>query len=365
MTIEVNKIKETNLDKLAEHREYLYKHPKLTNLFIEVTLNCNANCQHCGSRCSNKVQEEELDAKYIKKALDSIANKYDASKILLNITGGEPLIRKDLFDIMDYAVKLGFKWGMTSNGILINDKILKQLEETKMNTVSISLDGLKETHESFRNVPGSFDIIIRNIKKLQTLPTIQTVQVTTVVNKKNINELEEMYKLMQDINIQSWRVINVDPIGNAKDNNEILLDKEDYKYLFNFIKEKREENLMSVEYGCAHYLGIELEKELRNNYFICAAGLYVAIILNNGDISICPDVEGKRDFAQGNIKHDDFVDVWENKFQLFRTEKRTQNDKCKNCSSWKYCCGDSYHTWDFANNKPNFCIKDIYGCNIK
>ena len=270
-------------------------------------------------------------------------------------------MRKDLFDIMQYASDLGFRWGMTSNGMLINDEILRKMNETNMETISISLDGLRETHESFRHVPGSFDIIIENIKKLQQVPSIKIVQVTTVVNKRNIHELEDIYKLMQELNVISWRVINVDPIGRAKDNNDILLDKEDYKYLFSFIKEKREEGLVeNVEYGCSHYLGMDLEKELRDTYFICTTGLYVASILSNGDIFVCPDIERRPEFIQGNIKTDSFVDVWKNKFEIFRTENRTKCDKCSNCENWNHCCGDSFHTWDFDNHRPNFCIKDIY-----
>lgn len=73
---------------------------------------------------------------------------------------------------------------------------------------------------------------------------------------------------MKELKVVSWRVINVDPIGRAKENKEILLDKEEYQYLFSFIKEKREENIINVEYGCSHYLGLSLEKELRDTYFL-------------------------------------------------------------------------------------------------
>ena len=264
---------------------------------------------------------------------------------------------------MDYANKLGFRWGMTSKGMLINDEILKKMQETNMETISISLDGLKDTHESFRKVPGCFDKIIENIKKLQKVPTIKIVQVTTVANKKNLNELEDIYNLMKDLHVISWRVINVDPIGRAKGNKEILLDKEEYLYLWNFIKEKREEGIMNVEYGCSHYLDIPFEKEIRDTYFYCVTGLYVASILSNGDIFVCPNVERRKEFVQGNIKTDSFVDVWENKYKFFRSDDRLKCEKCKNCSKWKYCLGDSFHTFNFDDNKPNFCIKDIYGGN--
>ena len=286
MNDEIKQIKIKNLDRLYEYRQELYKKPILRDLFLEVTSRCNARCEHCGSSCGDFIPKDEISADELKKALLDISKHYNANDILLNVTGGEPLVRKDLFEIMDYANKLGFRWGMTSNGMLINDEILKKMNDTNMETISISLDGLKETHESFRKVPGSFDKIIENIKKLQKVPSIKIVQVTTVANKKNLNELEDLYNLMKELNIISWRVINVDPIGRAKGNKDILLDKEEYKWLFNFIKEKREENIMNVEYGCSHYLDIHMEKEIRDTYFFCITGLYVASILSNGDIFV-------------------------------------------------------------------------------
>ncbi len=359
MNDEIKRIKLKNLDKLYEYRQKLYEKPILKDLFLEVTSRCNARCEHCGSSCGDKISQDEISAEELKKALLDISQHYDAKEILLNVTGGEPLVRKDLFDIMEYANNLGFRWGMTSNGMLITDEILEKMNHTNMETISISIDGLKETHESFRRVPNSFDTIIRNIKKLQKVPSIKIVQVTTVANKKNLAELEAIYELMKELKIVSWRVINVDPIGRAKNNQEILLDKEDYKYLFQFIKEKREENIMNVEYGCSHYLDISLEKELRDTYFYCIAGLYVASILSNGDIFICPNVERRKEFIQGNIKTDSFVEVWENKFKIFRTDDRTKCEKCSKCSKWKYCLGDSFHTFNFDDRVPNFCIKEI------
>lgn len=358
---EIREIKIKNLDRLYDYRQKLYKSPKLRDLFLEVTSRCNARCEHCGSSCGDKIIKDEISAEDLKKTLLEISKHYNPKEVLLNVTGGEPLIRKDLFEIMEYADNLGFRWGMTSNGMLINDEILDKMNKTHMETISISLDGLKEIHESFRKVPNSFDKIIENIKKLQHVPSIKIVQVTTVANKKNLNELEALYELMKELHVVSWRVINVDPIGRAKNNDEILLDKEDYKYLYNFIKEKREEKIMNVEYGCSHYLDIDMEKEIRDTYFFCVTGLYVASILSNGDIFVCPNIERRKEFIQGNIKTDNFVDVWENKFEFFRSDERTKCEKCAKCSKWKYCLGDSFHTFNFDDKKPNFCIKKVYG----
>ena len=167
MNDEIKQIKIKNLDRLYEYRQELYKKPILRDLFLEVTSRCNARCEHCGSSCGDFIPKDEISADELKKALLDISQHYNANDILLNVTGGEPLVRKDLFEIMDYANQLGFRWGMTSNGMLINDEILKKMNDTNMETISISLDGLKETHESFRKVPGCFDKIIENIKRLQ------------------------------------------------------------------------------------------------------------------------------------------------------------------------------------------------------
>ena len=342
-----------------DRRMELCEKPFLKNFFLEVTSRCNAKCEHCGSSCGEKIPKDEIELKYLKKALKEVADAYDATKILLNVTGGEPLLRSDLFELMQYAVDLGYRWGMTTNGMLINKDIAKKIEKTKMDTVSISIDGLKETHEKFRKVPGCFDKIIAGIKLLQKNKYLQTLQVTTVANKRNIDQLEDLYKLMLELGIKDWRVINCDPIGRAKINNDILLDAEDYKYLFKFIKKKNDEGKIKVTYGCSHYLGVDLEHTIRPYYFACLTGLSVASILSNGDIFVCPNVERRPELIQGNIKKDSFVDVWENKFEQFRKKRVNQNKKCKECSEFKFCAGDSFHTWNFDENKPNICLKEI------
>lgn len=352
--------KKIDMLELAEIRKELYDKPILKNLFLELTSLCNARCEHCGSSCGDSIPKDEIESEYLKKTLKEIADKYDADDILLNVTGGEPLLRKDLFELMDYAVSLGFHWGITSNGMLINEKMAKKLGKSNMETISISIDGLKDTHEKFRKVPECFDKILAAIKYLKNEENIKIVQVTTVANKKNIDELEELYKLMLDIGVDEWRVVNCDPIGRAKDNDDILLDSEGYKRLFKFIEEKNAEGKIPVSYGCSHYLGAKLENVIRPHYFICSAGLFTGSILSNGDIFVCPNVERRKELIMGNIRKDSFVDVWENRFEPYRHDRKTVNEECKKCSEFQFCGGDSFHTWDFDNNKPNFCIKNIF-----
>ncbi len=355
------KFKEYEMEKIFETRKYLYHHPKLDTLFLELTSKCNAHCEHCGSSCDENEQGKEIETKYLKKVLKDVADRYDPHTVMLAVTGGEPLLRKDFFELMHYAHDLGFPWGITSNGTLITKNIAKKLEDAHMGSVSISIDGLKETHEAFRKIPGLFDKIIDGIRYLNESKVIQHVQVTTVVNKKNIHELEDLYQFLLEVGVKNWRVVNCDPIGRANDNNDILLDLEDYKYIFKFIQEKAKEGKMEdVTYGCSHYLGPNLELQIRKHYFICGAGIFVGSVLSNGDIFVCPNVPRRKELIQGNVRKDNFVDVWENKFQAFRNEYRTCNETCLKCDHWNYCGGDAFHTWDFDKQEPGICLRDIF-----
>lgn len=341
-------------------KQLLAEKPKLYNLFWETTLRCNAKCKHCGSRAGENVKlDDELTTEEIKNALQSIANKYDASKILLNITGGEPLVRQDLFEVMDFANKLGYHWGMTTNAMLINESSIEKMKETGMTTVSISLDGLEQSHDEFRCVKGSYSKIMENIKKLKEANFLNYLQITTVINKLNIKELEEMYSKMKELQIDSWRIVNMDPIGRAEDNKNLALNKEDYKYLLDFIKQKKKKSKFDVTYGCTHFVGMKYEREVRNHMFFCVTGFTTGSILYNGDIYVCPSVERRKELVQGNVRTDDFVEVWENKFKWFRNLDKLKCKECENCKDWKYCRGDSLDTWDFNNNRPKLCLSKI------
>ena len=342
-------------------REQLYKEHKLTSIFFEVTSRCNARCEHCGSSCGDFIPKDEVTKEEFCSVLDDIAAHYNPNEIMIMYTGGEPLVKKEIFDIMDYSNKLGFINGMTSNGILIDEKVVKKFEETNLQTISISLDGPKELHESFRKVPNSYEKIIKGLKLMKDCPTIKRLQVTTCVNKKNIDHLDEIYKIVKDIGIKDWRIIPVDPIGRANNNKDLLLDGKGLGYMFSYILRKRKEDPdMQFNYSCGHFLGNDLNIKLIGNCYYCFTGAQVASILSNGDIFGCTNIERRPELIQGNIRKDKFSDVWENRFKEFRTMDRTSNEKCKKCPDWRSCGGDAFHTWDFENNKPKFCVRELF-----
>lgn len=351
-------IKENNLKLLSDYVRSLYQAPRLCQFFLELTMRCNAHCYHCGSNCTPASVEGELSTEEFKAILDQVKEDFDISEIMLCITGGEPLLRKDFFEIMEYAHQLGYRWGMTSNGTLITPEIAHRLSECGMATISISIDGLPETHDALRGIPGGYERAMQGIQNLIQENAFQAVQVTSVINHQNINELDELFSVMKGLDIDSWRVINLEPIGRALLRPELMCTKEDYTRLFDFIRQKRSEGY-PVQYGCSHYLGVAYEKEVRDWYWICNAGVYTASIMANGDIGACLDIERRPETIQGNIRNDRFSDVWENRFSLFRKDLSEDSAQCTECAHKEFCRGDAHHSWDYDHNRPLVCMKGI------
>lgn len=351
----IQDVKRAHLNKLADHTRTLYKKPELRKLFFELTLQCNERCFHCGSSCT-ATRGDELSCEEWLSLIDQVKADFGTGRIQLCITGGEPLLNRDFFDIMGYAHAQGFRWGMTSNATLITPEVARRLAEVGMGTISVSIDGLRDTHDRLRGLAGGYDRAMRGIQNLLDVGTFHAVQVTTVVNHKNIDELDELFAIMDGIDIDSWRVINLEPIGRALLHPDLMLTREDYVRLFDFIRQKRVEGY-PLEYGCSHYLGLEYEAEVREWYWRCNAGVFTASIMSNGDIGACLDIERRPEVIQGNIHADRLRDVWENRFELFRHDLSDSCEACQNCEHVRFCRGDAHHSWDYDHNRPMVCFK--------
>lgn len=348
----VIELKRSQLENLARHRECLRTKPHLRWLFFEITNRCNLNCKHCGSNCSAKGQS--LTRKDIETTLKTIP----ADKPMICLTGGEPLLHPDFFDIAECVRKMGFFWGMTTNATLITEAVAIKLKQTGMSTVSVSLDGMEESHDALRKQKGAWRLALRGLQALQKAGF--EPQVTTVLHQDNYDELEPLYHLLCDMGITSWRPINVEPIGRACESTEMLLKPDQLAMLLSYIRTKRYDRGcdMEVTFGCSHYLGVENERMVRDHYFLCGAGILVASVRSNGDICACLDIENRKELVQGNIKTDDFMDVWLNRFKVFRRDRTADCSKCMTCSERFLCGGDSTHTWDFEHKRPLLCYQD-------
>ena len=353
-----NLIKQRDLASLVQYQKSLFQKPRLRFLFFELTDSCNLSCLHCGSNCISSNQRY-LPYEAIEKVLFSILKEYEPHEVMICITGGEPMLHPDIFEIVSLSHHFGFPVGMTTNGTLIDHCAAVKLKESGLDTIAISIDGTEKVHDHFRNCKGSFKKALegaRNLKKAGIEP-----QAITVVSKNNINALEDLYSLLKNEEFYSWRLTNIDPIGRANDNQELLLDFEEMEYLLNYIREKRYDNKnnMDVTFGCSHYVTTSYEREVRDFYFQCGAGTLVGSVMANGNIGACLDIERREELIQGNIYENEFLDVWNNRFQIFRENRADKSEMCSQCSHSKFCMGDSAHTWDYDNNEPRYCWKQL------
>jgi len=341
------------------------KHP-FSYLFWECTIKCNLSCKHCGSSCGPELNNNnELSFEEIKKAFFDIAQDFDAKKIMVAVTGGEPLLRRDIFEVMEYASNLGFKWGMVTNGTLIDSNIIDKLARAGMSTISVSLDGLEKSHNWLRGRPDTFKKTIRALKLLKDSNQFKVVEAITCVNQLNISELEQIYRLCEELNLDAWRLFIISPIGRAAQTSELFLNGKQLRYVLEFIKNKRRENRkMKVDFCDEGFLGTEYEGSVRDQLFQCWAGITVGSILYNGDIAACP-ILPREHLKQGNIKQDKFADIWNTKFGIFRDRNWRKVDQCQECAQWDFCQGNSLHLWDFNKRKLTLCHYNLLNDNKK
>ena len=162
---------------------------------------------------------------------------------------------------------------------------------------------------------------------------------------KNVTpaELRSIYLRLIEKGVHHWRVFDVFPMGRAVENPETLLTNGRFRQLMDFIRDTRREGRIHVEYGCEGFVG-NLETEVRDGFFFCKAGICVGSVLADGAISACTSI--RSDFHQGNIYHDDFMEVWENRFERFRDREWMRTGLCADCKLFKFCRGNGMHLRD-------------------
>ena len=164
--------------------------------FLELTYKCNLNCPYCYVGCERN--KNELTTEEWKKVIDQLPFYSIAT-----LVGGEPLIRKDFIDILAYtSKKILNKVHVVSNGILINDEIIKAFIKYKLLLLSVSLDGYGKTHDLNRGKDGIFDKIISNLENLKTQKKNQMIDIKTIVLENNLDDLPKLYKLCEKMGFQ-------------------------------------------------------------------------------------------------------------------------------------------------------------------
>ncbi len=331
----------------------------LRYFFWETTRVCNLNCRHCGSDCGKDHQVLGLSREVVLDTFSRVAQVHDPATIMVVVTGGEPLVRPDLFQVMGELSGMGYKMGMVTNGYALGPKAAKQLREVGVSSIVVSLDGPKEEHDWLRNRPGSFE---RAMAALQALTDegIPIVEAITCVTPRSVEKLWETYETVKRSSALYWRVFNIFPIGRAKDNPKLLLTPSQFKTVVKTmaaIRTQGKEEGMEVNLSEEGFLGWDYESRVRTTPYFCRAGINIAGIMADGTIAACPNLP--QWMGQGNVLKDDFNEVWEHRYQLFRDRKWMAHGECAECKEFGVCQGNSLHVYDQEKEGPIWCHNRI------
>ena len=314
-------------------------HP-LQQLFWESTLRCNVHCLHCGSDCVSSVTQPDMPAADFLKVIDEqITPHVNPHEVLIIISGGEPLMRKDLEEVGRALYHRGYPWGMVTNGLALTKERFTALRKAGLRSLTISCDGLQEDHIWLRQHPLAFEGATRAIR-LAAADKGLTWDVVTCANQRNYPHLKEIREMLWGMGVRNWRVFGIDPMGRAATNPELLLTDEQFRGLMDFIAAEREQG-RHVSYSCEGFLG-DYEGRVRDHLYHCAAGISIASILIDGSISACTSIRGK--YYQGNIYRDSFWEVWEHGFKPYRDRTwMKEKTPCKDCKAFSFCEGNGMH----------------------
>ena len=261
-------------------------------------------------------------------------------------------MRPDLEQCISAIYRKGFPVGIVTNGYMLTPRRLQSLLDSGLHSLAMSLDGFEEDHNWMRGNGHSFQRASEALDVLALAGSQGFVyDVVTCVNQRNYQRLCEFRDYLISKGLEKWRLFSIFPVGRAAQHAELKLTAQQYKGLMDFIVETRREGKISASYGCEGFLG-GYEGEVRNHFYHCLAGVTVGSVLADGSISACASI--RANYSQGNIKTDDFMEVWNQRFQPYRDRSWMKKDECEHCKYFRYCKGNGMHLRD-ENGRLLFC----------
>ncbi len=324
------------------HARNVERH-ELRTLFWECTLRCNLACRHCGSDCRAEALHPDMPAKDFFRVLDmQITPHVDPHRVLVILSGGEALVRRDLERIGLELYRREYPWGLVTNGLALDRRRFESLLRAGLHTITVSLDGFRDEHTFIRRNPRSFDAALAAAEMVAREESIAS-DVVTCVTPQLLPRLGEFRDMLIDRGIRSWRIFTIFPAGRAATGDGMQLSDEEFTRLMEFLVRTRREGRIRTSYSCEGFLG-GYETEVRDRFYSCQAGVSIASIRIDGSISGCTSI--RSNFHQGNIYRDDFWEVWQHRFEPFRDREWARTGECADCAMFRYCLGGGMHLRD-------------------
>jgi radical SAM protein with 4Fe4S-binding SPASM domain len=332
----------------------LYRQHPLKYLFLEVTRQCNLACMYCGSSCTPHRNEKELTIQEIKEVAGQVAGSFRPSDVMVAVTGGEPLLKEGVFDLFAELKRLGFRYGMVSNAMLLDENAARKLVAAGIGSISLSMDALPEINDKLRG-RGTSQKVEQAVKHLYDAGYKGKLEIISTVTKPAVAGLEQMRRYVASLRVPLWRVAPVMPIGRAAQHPELIPDAMDIRYMLEWIRQSRGDRMIpGPEFSEEGFLGYRFEGMVRPYLCQCRAGITVAGIRYDGRIAACPELTDA--FDQGDIHKDDFAMIWKEKYQIFRDRSWTKKDECLGCRHFDICKGGSLHLYDNQESKILRCL---------
>lgn len=335
----------------------------------EMTLGCNLKCIHCHAS-SEKTDYDELTTKEGLQLLEEIVSIREFRMLVL--TGGEPLIRRDIFKILEYGKNLGLRFVVATNATLITKEIAVRLKESGVVGVAISLDSSdSRVHNFIRSNPNAFNLALRGIENSKNAGLATQINFTAM--EYNTNQLADTIDLVNDLKADIMLIYQLLPVGRGKSIREASLKMKENQDLMNSIRIKQIESRTILEPVAApQYWPYILSNNGRNklrlkvakNFFHgCTAGQGLVYIKANGEVWPCPFLE----VSAGNMRKIPFSEIWQNSevFLNLRQRKKTLKGNCSICQFIEICGGCRGRAWalngDYLSEDPSCFIRERSG----
>jgi radical SAM protein with 4Fe4S-binding SPASM domain len=303
----------------------------------DITYRCNMKCPHCLIDYSKKT--EEINLNEVEKVLEKLRK---AGVFTINFSGGEPLLREDFTEIIEMASSMGFGLRISTNGLLLDEDTIRSFIDNMLFCVQVSVDGMRETHDSFRGLEGSFKKAIQALR-ISSDNGLHTTMSTMII-KPNINEIPDLLDLAVINGFSSFKLNSFMPVGRGSSALELGVTKDQVKRLASVLLEKRDlyKDKIDVQmdavfpwlyddYGIGEMTvrGIRGQKRVR-----CSAGQTNLVISPDGTVYPCPYLT---DFPLGNILKDPLEAIWHDNFGILGKFRNIfQNDLKGKCSDCKF-----------------------------
>lgn len=312
----------------------------------EVTRRCNLSCVHCRAAAERGPYSGELSSEEGILLIDDIAS---FSKPVVILTGGEPLLREDIFDLARYGSERGLRMVMAPNGTLVDAKIALEIKESGIQRVSVSLDGATgQSHDRFRGVEGAFEAALRGIEHLRNAGV--EFQINTTVTQRNRDELPAILDLSMRLGAAAHHMFLLVPTGRGKELEGQAIQAADYEKVLNWFYDQREKFPMQLKATCApqYYRILRQRTKKEGRKFNpqthgldamtrgCLGGIGFCFISHRGEVKPCGYLEA----LGGNIRERRLREIWEKSplFQTLRDFSRYKG-RCGSCEYIRVCGG--------------------------